>query len=212
MAMGTVTSPAEARAVEAAAGEGASPSPPPYLLAGWRRLDPVARGLAGARALRSVAQGALRADFRALPARAALAGRGHWRAALRGRPGRRVPRARRWPRQRPVRAPAIPAGLPGGAYGLHPAGVGRPSRARVGRQRRPVRLRTRRQRRRWSLRAGRAGLAGAPCPRPGGRCRLQSQRGRSVSSGWASARSSAVWSRFGPRCYGALPPTCRSSP
>lgn len=36
---------------------------PPYLPAGWRRLQPVARGLMLARALRSVAQGALAADF-----------------------------------------------------------------------------------------------------------------------------------------------------
>ncbi len=37
--------------------------PAPYLPAGWRRLDPVVRGLIAARALRSVAQGALAADF-----------------------------------------------------------------------------------------------------------------------------------------------------
>lgn len=39
------------------------PLPPPYLPAGWRRLEPVARGLILARGLRSVAQGALATDF-----------------------------------------------------------------------------------------------------------------------------------------------------
>ena len=50
--------------VTVAATAQAAPAPtPPHLPAGWRRLDAVARGLMAARALRSVAQGALAADF-----------------------------------------------------------------------------------------------------------------------------------------------------
>jgi MFS family permease len=59
-------------------GVGLPPAVPPYLPAGWRRLHRVARGLIAARALRSIAQGALAADF-VLYLRAL-----HWPAAAMG--------------------------------------------------------------------------------------------------------------------------------